>query len=287
MHAVIASSARLPSARDVALPLGRVVALCGVLLVALACGTAGQAHAGDESTGETTEAGRTTTILATPPPLAVLASANSVTARFRVHGPDGEGLRLRAAPGLKASIVGKLPEGAVVALTAGAATEVDGERWLPVKSDQAYGWAAARYLVRVVVLRPAVRQPTANVAFGERVAALAEAAVGQPYRWGGSAPGGFDCSGFVRWAYTQAGRPLPRTIAEQLAAGRHVDRGTLATGDLISFVNTYRAGLSHVGIYLGRDKFVHAADEAQGVTISDLRDDYWKSRFHKAVRLTP
>ncbi len=285
MHAVITPSAPLRSAGEVALPLGRVGLLRGLLLVILAFATAGQAHAGDDSTGEASEAPRITTIPPTPP-LAVLASANSVTARFRVHGTDGEGLRLRAAPGPKASIVGKLPEGAVVALTAGAGTEVDGERWLPVKSDQAYGWAAARYLVRVVVLRPAVRQPSGNLVFSERVAALAVAAVGQPYRWGGSAPGGFDCSGFVRWAYTQAGLPLPRTIADQLAVGRHVDRGTLATGDLISFVNTYREGLSHVGIYLGSNKFVHAADEAQGVTVSDLQDDYWRSRFYKAVRLS-
>jgi cell wall-associated NlpC family hydrolase len=212
-------------------------------------------------------------------------AVDSATTPFRVAGTGGAGLRLRAAPGLQAPIVGQLVEGAVVTLSAGAATEVDGERWLPVRSGQAQGWVAARYLVRVVPLSPAPRTLPATSDFGDRVAAVASAAVGQPYVWGGRAPGGFDCSGFVQWVYGQVGLHLPRTIASQLALGRPVDRSALEAGDTVSFRNTYHPGLSHVGIYLGNDRFAHAADEARGVTVSSLLDRYWEQRFHMAVRL--
>jgi peptidoglycan DL-endopeptidase LytE len=66
--------------------------------------------------------------------------------------------------------------------------------------------------------------------------------------------------------------------------GKKADRDALQPGDLLSFVNTYEEGLSHVGIYLGNDRFEHASDDVHGVTVSNLNELYWEERFYRAVR---
>ena len=212
--------------------------------------------------------------------------------QFKVVNTDGEGVRLRKEAGLSAEILAKLPEGALVTLSQGAAREVDGERWLPIKSDLANGWVAARYLTRVssatnTLATTASRVLAADAPFTDRVSNIALKMVGQPYVWSGAGPGGFDCSGFVQWVYAQAGiKTMPRLIEEQMTLGAKVD-GPILPGDMVIFVNTYRSGISHTGIYLGNNLFVHAADEAQGVTVSNMKDDYWGPRFLRAVRVRP
>lgn len=221
----------------------------------------------------------------------VTKTASGSTDRFRVSGTDGDSLRVRAQPSLSAPILTRLPEGTVIVLADGAPIEADGERWLPVQANGVKGWSAARYLTRVEPLTPVQRKLPENASFGERVAALAESVIGKPYAWAGNTPDGFDCSGLVQWVYSQLGVKMPRDIAEQLGLGKKVDLGTqadfdrLRPGDLVSFEDTYTEGLSHVGIYIGNDRFVHASDEAHGVTVSNIRDAYWESRFYRAVRL--
>lgn len=119
---------------------------------------------------------------------------------------------------------------------------------------------------------------------GSEVADLAQQYVGSPYRWGGTSPAGFDCTGFVMWVYGQFGVSMPHNEAGQLASGARVDANDLQPGDVLVFANTYRRGLSHVGIYLGDGRFVHAIDEAHGVQVSALWDSYWAARFVGASR---
>ena len=124
----------------------------------------------------------------------------------------------------------------------------------------------------------------------QRGVALAEAAlqlVGYPYRWGGTSPArGFDCSGLAVFVFGKFGFDLPRTASEQGTSGRQVERHAIAAGDLLVFQNTYKAGPSHSGVYLGDGRFVHANDERTGVIVNSLTDRYWATRFYVARRLT-
>ena len=112
------------------------------------------------------------------------------------------------------------------------------------------------------------------------------ALIGAPYRFGGtSVERGFDCAGFVQHAYQSAGVDLPRTTGEQFEAGRPVERDELVPGDLVFFRNTYRKGLSHVGIYIGNNRFVHAASTGRKVRVDELTRSYYAKRYAGARRV--
>ena len=113
--------------------------------------------------------------------------------------------------------------------------------------------------------------------------------LGVPYRRGGSsAETGFDCSGFVKAMYEQTlGLMLPRLAKEQAAATQKIDRQDLQPGDLV-FFNTLRRTFSHVGIYIGDNKFIHSPKPGAQVRVEDMGVPYWNSRFDGARRvLTP
>lgn len=122
------------------------------------------------------------------------------------------------------------------------------------------------------------------------VVETALAALGAPYRWGGSAENGFDCSGLIQYAYAQYGVSLPRTGREQATRGDPVPRelSALVPGDILVFSATPGGGVSHVGLYAGDGLFIHSASD--GVRLSALRSDdpdghYWVPRWVGARRL--
>jgi peptidoglycan DL-endopeptidase CwlO len=106
--------------------------------------------------------------------------------------------------------------------------------------------------------------------------------LGVPYVFGGTSTSGFDCSGYVQHVFAMLGVSLPRTADAQYDAGHRVVGG-VRPGDLV-FFQTYAAGASHVGIYLGHDKFVHASS-SHGVMVSSLHDSYWAARYIGAKRV--
>ena len=112
--------------------------------------------------------------------------------------------------------------------------------------------------------------------------------LGVPYRRGGnSVETGFDCSGFVKAMYEQTvGLILPRRANEQAAATQKIDRRELQPGDLV-FFNTLRRTFSHVGIYIGDNKFIHSPKPGAQVRVEDMGVPYWSSRFDGARRVLP
>ena len=110
--------------------------------------------------------------------------------------------------------------------------------------------------------------------------------LGVPYRRGGNtAETGLDCSGLVRAVYNQTlGLVLPRRAEEQAAATEKIDRSDLKPGDLV-FFNTMRRAFSHVGVYIGDGKFVHAPRTGASVRIEDMNGSYWQRRFNGARRV--
>ena len=112
--------------------------------------------------------------------------------------------------------------------------------------------------------------------------------LGVPYRRGGiSADSGFDCSGFVKAIYEQTvGLVLPRRANEQAAATQKIDKRELQPGDLV-FFNTLRRTFSHVGIYIGDNKFIHSPRPGAQVRVEDMAVPYWATRFDGARRVQP
>ena len=110
--------------------------------------------------------------------------------------------------------------------------------------------------------------------------------IGVPYRYGGSSPQtGFDCSGFVQYVYKSgAGLLLPRNTEALSALGSPVGAGELEAGDLV-FFDTLSRPYSHVGIYLGAARFIHAPATGGSVELVDMRSPYWRTRFSGARRL--
>ena len=107
--------------------------------------------------------------------------------------------------------------------------------------------------------------------------------MGVPYVFGGTTPGGFDCSGYVRYVFAQAGIYLPRMADEQYEAGMPISTSELVPGDLV-FFSTYTYGASHVGIYLGNGNFIHASS-SRGVSIASLDSSYWVSTYIGSRRI--
>ncbi len=118
---------------------------------------------------------------------------------------------------------------------------------------------------------------------GEDVVATAKKHIGVPYKYGGTSPTGFDCSGFVQYVYGQHGKQLPRTADKQFETGTLVQARNLKHGDLVFFTTTEK-GASHCGIFIGYGKFIHASS-SRGVMISSLGDMYWKPRYLGARRI--
>lgn len=116
-----------------------------------------------------------------------------------------------------------------------------------------------------------------------RIVFTAMQLMGTPYRYGGSTPAeGFDCSGLVQYSYNNAGLKVPRTSRDQLAASTPVRLSEAAPGDLLFFQSKTS---SHVGIYLGDGRFVHAPSTGRSVEIASLEQNYYRNNFVRAGRM--
>lgn len=202
-------------------------------------------------------------------------------------------LNLRYDASYSAGVAAVAPTGTVVVVTSGPSGGFYKVDW-----DGLSGWMHGDYLVATSVA-PSERggsasQPTPPTTpapappasgSGSSLVNYAMQYLGYPYVWAGAGPYGFDCSGFTMWVVQNVmGKNITHDMAIQISMGTPVSRGALQPGDLIFFQNTFKFGLSHVGIYIGNGQFIHAENEQTGVRISDLNSDYYSSRWYGATR---
>ncbi|MCA1668444.1 MAG: C40 family peptidase [Thermomicrobia bacterium] len=234
--------------------------------------------------------------------------------RVKVTNTDSAGVRLRSDAGYSADVLTILEEGAVVTVTGTPTTDTKGNSWVPVSFDGTKGFVVGPYLTKTDAAAtkktPLPTPPSSNqtdqsstqsstsaasapqsapataTSLGAKIVATAMKFVGYPYVWAGASPSGFDCSGFVMYIAQQAaGQNITHSIGQQAASGQYVAKENLQPGDLVFFANTYTAGLSHAGIYVGGGRFVHAENEGTGVVVSSINDGYYGPKYYTARRL--
>ncbi len=121
-------------------------------------------------------------------------------------------------------------------------------------------------------------------AMASRAADQALAMVGKPYHYGGNTPAGFDCSGLVQYSYRQIGIELPHGTSNLRRVSQPVSRRNLQRGDLLFFTQEGKKS-SHVALYLGDERFVHAPSSGKKVYTTSFDDAYWRKHFSEARRL--
>lgn len=148
------------------------------------------------------------------------------------------------------------------------------------------------------VAKDATDQVNANSTLAVRLQAFKEisreitsealSALGIKYRYGGNSPStGMDCSGFVKYVFEKAwGKNLPRTTGEQFHVGEKIAKTELQPGDMV-FFKTIRNRISHVGIYLGNNEFIHAPRRGEKIRVESINENYWDKRFTGARRIAP
>lgn len=151
-----------------------------------------------------------------------------------------------------------------------------------IESDGIVGEQTSR-LLREYKNRAVPNRGNLQTRRGAEIVSYARQLYGTSYVWGGSSPGGFDCSGFITHVFSHFNVSLPRTADTQYYSGLSVPLNDLQAGDLV-FFSTYEPGPSHVGIYLGNGQFIHASSAAGEVTITPLNKPYYQSRFLGAKR---
>ena len=210
-----------------------------------------------------------------PSPAPTAAPDTPATAQTGSTGYiKGNNVRFRSGPGLSFSIHTELFYGNAVTVTG-----VSGD-WTAIEYKGQSGYVYSQYVAEGSVQTVS----TGGSASGREIADYALSFLGYSYSWGGKSPStGFDCSGLVYYVYQHFGYTLNRVASEQAKNGRHIEASELQPGDLICF---YSGGsyIGHVGIYIGGNRFVHAASSTAGVITSELTG-YYATRGFEARRI--
>ncbi|MGC8227780.1 NlpC/P60 family protein [Pseudobacillus badius] len=155
------------------------------------------------------------------------------------------------------------------------------------KKIVASGLASFMLMTTAPVAIPALSHTTEVQAasLGQSLVDYGKKFMGVPYVFGGTTPRGFDCSGFTQYVYKNtAGITLPRTADQQYKVGTAVSKSKLVPGDLVFFANTYKPGISHVGIYAGNNMVLNATTK-QGIALVSLNNSYWGPKYAGAKRV--
>lgn len=121
-------------------------------------------------------------------------------------------------------------------------------------------------------------------AFRDEVVSLAKKQVGKKYVWGATGPNSFDCSGLTQYLYKSCGKSIPRVSGDQYSSSSKIKKSSLQKGDLVFFSGSSGGSVGHVGIYIGNNKMVHAANSNTGVVTTSMSDSYYVKHYIGAGR---
>ena len=183
---------------------------------------------------------------------------------------------VRLDAGTKYKVVTVAKKGATAVAT--HQKKVGSQTWFKVKVSGKAGWVLST-LVTPAAKKAAVVKAS-NSTSSSAIVSTALSLKGIPYKFGGTTTSGFDCSGFTQYVFKKAGKSLSRTTLSQFAETTAVS--SPQPGDLIFFANTYRAGISHVGIYIGNGQWVHSGGKKAEVL--SVNAPYWGDKIHSYRR---
>jgi uncharacterized protein YgiM (DUF1202 family) len=237
--------------------------------------------------------GGTASAPATPTAPKPTAPAPGTGVPVGTHLRTTDAVNLRYSASMSSSVSTVVPAGIVVKSTGAVSNS-----YYPVNYDGLLGYIHVSYLLKTseplsqrggsgTPVNPApAPAPVTSSPTGSALVNYAMRYQGYPYVWATHGPASFDCSGFTYWVVLNVtGKNIGWGTWTQVSAGTPVSKANLQPGDLVFFQNTYTAGLSHVGLYIGNGQFIHAQNEETGVVISDLNSSYYGPRWYGAVRL--
>jgi len=194
---------------------------------------------------------------------------------------DCNSLNIRGGPSTTYNIVSKTYKNSVIEIL-----EKSGS-WYKIKtSSNIEGWVNSKYIGSYTQPSNEIKTEELNTNNSSinNIIKIANAQIGKKYKWGATGPNSFDCSGFTSYIYKNGvGINLPRTSIAQSKVGIKISKNQLKSGDLV-FFNTSGKGISHVGMYIGDSKFIHAST-SKGIRIDSLNSSYYKSRFVTGSRI--
>ena len=214
-----------------------------------------------------------------------ISSASTSTSTTKTkYVATSAGLNLRKGPSTTYSTIQKLSNGSKVTVISSS------NGWSKVKYKNLTGYVSSSYLSskKTSSTSSATTSNSSQSTSSSKVISYAKKFLGKPYVWGAQGPNGFDCSGFTYYVYkNSAGKTLPRTSSAQSKYGTYVSKSNLKPGDLLFFdtVGANNGVVTHCGIYIGNNQFIHAASGQGKVVINNLNSSYYINSYVNARRI--
>lgn len=211
-----------------------------------------------------------------------VATASETELGYGRVATSGSVLRLRSEPGTGSAVLANIPHNTTLKL------EGLSDGWYKVTYGGKTGYASSDYIALTDAVSGSTSKEAAAAsgsAIGSDIVAYAKNFLGCKYVYGAGGPNTFDCSGFTKYVMAHFGYSLSRTASAQLSNGSPVSYSNLQSGDLVFFKNKTSKAASHVGIYIGSGKFVHASSTGRTVMINSLSSGWYKGIYVGARRI--